>query len=165
MKPGIDKIIRPGTVKVGRRTVDLYCRIYYGQSNGKWRLSITGVEGPLRNGDCVGGCGQVNLRESYVSPANGWDADKIERFLFLWDRWHLNDCRAGTPKQEEMIRQWKESGWKYYYAEACERLDAAGMLTDEGYKYGSRWLYEEVPDEVLEFLRSLPATDKTPAWI
>lgn len=34
-----------------------------------------------------------------------------------------------------------------------------------GYKYGSAWLYEEVPTDVLAWLQSLPDTDQKPAWI
>jgi hypothetical protein len=34
-----------------------------------------------------------------------------------------------------------------------------------GYKYGSAWLREEVPGDVLEFLASLPESDKVPAWV
>jgi len=32
-------------------------------------------------------------------------------------------------------------------------------------RLGSAWLTEQVPDQVLEFLRSLPDTDRTPAWV
>ena len=34
-----------------------------------------------------------------------------------------------------------------------------------GYRYGSEWLKEELPGEVIEFLESLPDTDITPAWV
>jgi hypothetical protein len=34
-----------------------------------------------------------------------------------------------------------------------------------GYKYGSEWRHEDVPDEVLAWLCALPDTDVTPAWI
>ena len=34
-----------------------------------------------------------------------------------------------------------------------------------GYEYGSRWLHEDVPGDVIEWLESLPETDKTPAWV
>jgi hypothetical protein len=42
----IDKVVRPGGTVRG----SVFCRIQY---DGK-RLSITGVEGPMRNGDCRG---------------------------------------------------------------------------------------------------------------
>jgi hypothetical protein len=34
-----------------------------------------------------------------------------------------------------------------------------------GYKYGSAWLREEVPAEVIDFLNSLPDADRQPAWV
>lgn len=34
-----------------------------------------------------------------------------------------------------------------------------------GYAYGSAWLREDVPDEVLEWLKSLPETTVKPAWV
>ena len=34
-----------------------------------------------------------------------------------------------------------------------------------GYKYGSAWLKEDVPEDVLEFLRGLPDTKVRPAWV
>jgi hypothetical protein len=34
-----------------------------------------------------------------------------------------------------------------------------------GYRYGSAWLTEEVPADVLDFLRSLPTADRQPAWV
>lgn len=34
-----------------------------------------------------------------------------------------------------------------------------------GHRYGSSWLKVEVPEEVLTFLKGLPDTDRTPAWV
>ena len=34
-----------------------------------------------------------------------------------------------------------------------------------GYKYGSQWLREDLPADVIRFLESLPETDITPAWV
>lgn len=34
-----------------------------------------------------------------------------------------------------------------------------------GYRYGSKWLREEVPEEVLEWLFALPDTTVEPAWV
>lgn len=44
-----------------------------------------------------------------------------------------------------------------------------GILTKPcpvcGYKYGTSWLTEEVPEDVLSWLSELPETKKTPAWV
>lgn len=34
-----------------------------------------------------------------------------------------------------------------------------------GYKYGHGWLKEEIPQDVIDFLTSLPKSNKVPAWI
>jgi len=34
-----------------------------------------------------------------------------------------------------------------------------------GYKYGTAWKSEEVPQSVIDFLFSLPDTDMRPAWV
>lgn len=75
------------------------------------KLSITGVEGPLSNGDAFGGCGQIDthLREpggldGYV-PAPGWSLESVNRLLEIWDQWHLNDM---SPCDSEMIA----AGWR-----------------------------------------------------
>lgn len=55
---------------------------------------------------------------------------------------------------------------------ACDALAAAGLNPDPGYmhngapyRYGSAWLCVGAPQDVLDFLQSLPDTDRTPAWI
>lgn len=34
-----------------------------------------------------------------------------------------------------------------------------------GYKYGTSWLKEDVPEDVLQFLYNLPDTTREPAWV
>lgn len=136
--------------------------------NGK-RLSFTGVEGPSNSGNCKGGCGQIRL-DNITKPAPGIDIKKLQE---IWDRWHLNDMRAGCEHQRknwntsEEIRfpngQVKTAGW------VKETEHPKGLLSKPceecGYKYGSAWLFEEVPQEVINYLESLPSTDKLPrAW-
>ena len=75
----------------------------------------------------------------------------------IWDRWHLNDMRAGTQRQEEAIREFRKTRLaRCSYDEACEYLSGIGLLVDNGYKYGSSWLTEEVPQDVIRWLFSLP---------
>lgn len=155
------------------------------------KLSISGVIGPKRNGDAEGSCGQIDrsLREHYPERtyAPGWDADLFTRFLDTWDKWHLNDMRPGCEHQ-------RAEGWGERPIDPSKPLDAygrhfegqrqpswnmlgwvtraehpEGLLSHPcptcGYKYGSSWLTEAVPDDVVTFLRSLPDTDVTPAWV
>ena len=57
----------------------------------------------------------------------------------------------------------KLDGWTY------PAEHPGGVLTKPcpvcGYKYGSAWLKEEVPPNVIEYLESLPESATTPAWI
>jgi len=57
----------------------------------------------------------------------------------------------------------KAAGW------VTEKEHPAGLLSKPcptcGYKYGSAWLKEDVPADVLEFLESLPVTTVKPAWV
>ena len=79
----------------------------------------------------------------------------------IWERWHLNDMRAGTPKQMEALRAWRKTVPHESYAADCKMLESIGLLYDGDYKYGSKWLKEDVPITVLEWLFSLPGFGHT----
>lgn len=223
-----EKIVRPGTVKVYPGRADLFCKIKW---DGK-RLSITGVEGPTRNGDCKGSCGQCGVDPEETEPSPGWDKAMLAEFAGIWDRWHLNDMRAGCEhqradgwgKKELEIITYELTGealqrQRKIKSDAMDTLRKTGAatMTDEerdflalewrttnprqahldlykvkstekkrsgwvretehpdgelskpcptcGYKYGTQWLTEEVPASVIEWLKALPDTDKTPEWV
>lgn len=200
------------------------------------RLSIRGVVGPFSNGNARGSCGQCidSVREcTPLAPFTVADRDKLAE---IWDRWHLNDARAGCEHQrkdwdvseklevvsygltteayqlrnktlvvaaqaalkgeafnpapteralaemedwfqeryvmppadsplagcfQEKKREQKLAGWTY------EREHPKGLLSKPcptcGYKYGNGWLHEDVPDDVLAWLKNLPTTDNLPA--
>ena len=138
------------------------------------RLSITGVEGPKKNGDCRGSCGQC------VDAAREID----QEFANMWDRWHLNDMRPGCEHQRaeqwdkrpidptkplnsygkhfdrQLLDSWNMLAW----VDPTEHPD--GLLTKPcptcGYKYGTGWLLEKVPEKVLEYFASFPDRDDHP---
>lgn len=230
------KVINPGSGETcGGRRFQTYCEIKYKEGG---RLSITGVEGPLKNGDCLGGCGQINLR-CITKFASGWDAERLGAFMDTWQRWHLNDMQAGCEHQRkawdtgEELEVIEYTWSKTFYAsrraaengtldaeqyliykelvkkvdsivirsinhgeeypaelikellvgshikeQSRERKQAGWVHPDEhpkgllckpcpecGYSYGSAWLFEEVPTEVLEYLQALPDSVATPAWV
>lgn len=130
------------------------------------RLSITGVEGPRSNGDAWGSCGQIQdvLKETIL---NGWDVAEIARLHEIWEDWHLNDMKAGTPKQMAHLKahRGEYSGYpQSHYDWAKECLTRANLQPDPetGYSYGSAWLRVEVPVDVLEWLAALPETPGCP---
>ncbi len=127
--------------------------------HGHVRLSITHVEGPTAGGNARGGGPFDSLRFTKYAP--GWDADKVAALVAIAGRWHLNDLTAGSPAQEEWLREhpvdadYPES----HYDKALVALRAAGLSrapSHEGYVYGSAWLYEELPAEVVTTLMGFP---------
>ena len=176
------KIVRLGTENTGGgRSYGVYCKIVYKDGN----LSITGVEGPLRSGNCLGACGQIVMHlkaEDFTSFAPGWNKAKLLQFLDIWDKWHLNDMQPGCEHQraagwvnerippEELpgiTANRDDKGILAIWVEPTEH--PKGLLCKQcpvcGYQYGSKWLKVDVPADALDFLRNLPDTDKKPAWV
>lgn len=157
----------------------VYCKIKF--IDGK--LSITGVEGPMTNGDCEGSCGQIDMHireivkskgvSAYLAEfAEGWNEETLNKFLEVWDNWHLNDMVAGSPRQEAFLKANPVTDRLNYYDAACKVLADAGLNPDteylqdgKPYKYGHSWLKVEVPQNVLDFLEGLPETTRKPAWV
>lgn len=137
-------------------------------SAGRPVLSITGVVGPKRNGDAHGPSGQI-CGTPVEKFHHGWDAVTLEHFYTVWDRWHLNDLKPGTPLQMEYLRQvtppYNRNREKMsYYDWASGILDAAGLNPDGPDKFGSRWHYEELPAEVVGFLVGLEPSQVPYPW-
>ena len=170
-----DKVVRLGTVPIwegSSRTMSIYCKIEYRERNSGMELTISGVEGPKADGNAHGACGQIEMsykteaERATIKPAPKWDQHKIAKFFEVWERWHLNRMRAGTPAQEAWVREHKYPGYPTSHLDwAREGLAAAGLEPDGDYSYGSKWLAEEVPEDVLAWLAGLPDTDHTPAWV
>lgn len=101
-----NKVVRIGTAKTYRgRSYSIFCKIEY--KGG--RLSITGVEGPTRGGNCLGGAGQIDIHlrkhQDEITLAPGWTRAKLAAFFEAWQAWHLNDMKAGTPAQEALLHE------------------------------------------------------------
>lgn len=138
----------------------------------KPRLSFT-AESWLRNGRDTIHSGQMHdsLRADLVTREPGITDDWLTEILALWERWHLNDMRAGCEHQR--AEKWNErpidptkplhtygkfvpgkltSTWNML-AWVTRQEHPEGLLSYPcptcGYKYGSVWLYEEIPPEVL----------------
>ncbi len=122
--------------------------------HGRRELSIVGEIDNHTYGQC-----DDSIRELVEQHGSGHrDKGEILKLLDIWDRWHLNTMRAGTSRQQEIIRPWlkqtRESGYKDY-TEQCDYLFSHGLLIDDGYKYGTAWLYEPLPDDVITFISGL----------
>lgn len=162
------KIVNPGKVACGKINRQLFAEISFADG----RLSIYGVIGPKSNGDSFGAFGQIQEELGRVVPAKGWDEEMVKKFQTIWNRWHLNDLNAGTPKQEAFLRGLEDGNGGLGYEKAVEALKEAGIYEDEDYiwngkpyRYGSAWLKEEVPADVVEWLQELPESAVKPAWV
>jgi hypothetical protein len=177
------KIVCPGKVEVSgyKRLQPIYCKIEYKDG----RLSITGVVGLFRGGNCAGGCGQIveelsNIEDLDVSM--NWTINKIKLFICFWKEWHLNDMKADCDHQradkwEDVRIDHKElpkstanrdsRGIMAIWVYEGEHKD--GLLNKPcqvcGYRYGSSWLKVEVPEDVLEWLYNLPDSVTKPVWV
>ena len=166
------KIMRIGTIDTGRgRRASVYIKSEY--SDGKF--SMSGVIGPLSSGNALGGCGQICMEFAHRNPADddkrygklispseivfatGWDAKTWLDLLDVWKQWHLNDMQAACEHQQER-------GWTYedHHDKKTFKGDACPVC---GYEIGSAWLKKRVPQSVIDFVSSLPNTDKEPSWI
>ena len=120
------KVVNIGKYKQynGKYYGNVYCKIEF--KNG--RLSISGVESPRPNGNCLGGCGQIYDELSNIDTFNkGWDIEKLNSFVAVWKKHHLNDMRAGTAKQMEFLDIKKEE-LKRLIARGYKNYDAVIML-------------------------------------
>lgn len=162
------------------------------------RLSVSGVIGPQRNGGAWGAAGQIDsqfldydargwLHLTDLVIHDPWTLDGVRRLFDIWQRWHLNDMRAGCEHQ-------RADGWDKRPIDLSKPLTAygrhfpgqlspswnmlvwvtrkehpAGLLSEPcpvcGYRYGSAWRTEPVPERVITELAAMPASDVTPAWV
>jgi hypothetical protein len=107
-------------------------------------LSIFGV---IFEDGKEGSWGQICEQVKDIIPA---------RLYRIWKRWHLNDMRAGTFTQEEILRQAKNEGVDVSdYGKACNYLQKFDAYDDDGYKYGHAWLKEELPQDVIDYVSTL----------
>jgi hypothetical protein len=133
----------------GGRTYRVFCKIKF--KDGV--LSISGVEGPLPSGNALGGCGQIDMDNGLrgIDLGKGWTRKSLNRFLDIWDKWHLNDMNPGCEHQDS----WGETYEKYPGA-VCPVCK---------WKLGHGWHKREVPQDIIDWLFLLPDTDVAPAWV
>lgn len=100
-------------------------------------------------------CGQIIDEIARMFPEN----KLIQGVLPVWQRWHLNCMRAGSPMQESFLRN--ASLTHARYDDAVAFLMHAGLQPDHScvvdgkpYLYGHRWLKEELPEEIIQEILS-----------
>lgn len=103
------------------------------------RLSIVGTS-PIMSGQISSYLESLDPRDYRLCP--DWTEEMYRRLLDTWKRWHLNDMRMGCSHQRAM--DWNRDEHLGKQCPIC------------GYKYGCSWIFEPVPDEVIEWLFNLP---------
>ncbi len=93
-----------------------------------------------RSGHIVG-AGQCidTVRDVYQRGKLAIPYKQVRQLVRIWERWHLNDMQAGCEHQ-------REAGWTSY----TEHPSQACWVC--GYEYGTAWLIEELPEEVIAFV-------------
>lgn len=84
----------------------------------------------------------------------------LEVFQFFEDKAEElgnNSLRAGSHKQTKLLKDMSESRKKELsYEEKCDILKENNLLTDQGYRYGSGWLFRQIkPQEIEELIKAL----------
>lgn len=80
------------------------------------------------------------------------DDENVRELCALWERWHLGGMRAGCREQEDFLREHPVEA-RYpdsHFDKASEALAAAGLNPCHGYKYGTAWLVERAPEDVVK---------------
>lgn len=119
-------------------------------------LSICGTIWNSRHTDSACG-GQCTDEIKRLFP----ESEPVQRLCVIWDRWHLNGMNAGCRIQNEVLKEFTFDPKKGdHYAQACEFLkscDGYHLPRPDGgdYKYGTAWLFEEIPNDVIEELHAL----------
>lgn len=114
----MEKVMRIGTIpRYEGRRASVFIKVH--DTRGYW--SFTGVIGPMRSGNAIGGCGQIDMEFAHRKPedndsrqgtlygpedinfAAGWDSKKWLRLLDLWLRYHMK--QAMPENIENWIKQ------------------------------------------------------------
>jgi len=146
-----------------RQSLPITIEIKLKQTEKGEALSICGnIWKPKRTDIVEGGQCQDTIREALNEgkiKLKGYTEADILKLLDIWDRWHLNDLRAGCEHQRALIPLYKkEKGEDFFdvsnYDEII-KLPEFKKCSICGYKYGTAWLFEPLPKEVISFIREL----------
>lgn len=102
--------------------------------------------------------------------------ETVQRMAAVWKRWHLNDMQAGSPAQRAFLETHPDLRG---YDAVTTALTEAGLNPDANYlhngkpyEYGTAWLKEDLPSEVIEEIQNWPhdgqeiqPPDEFSAWL
>ena len=113
-------------------------------------LSICGIIWNHKMTDCYS-CGQnIDTIGKYIKHNRVFD-----RLSRLWKLYHLNGLHSGTEAQEAARDEYIKTHTVYSYDDFCNFLESKNLLVDNGYRYGSGWLYRAIPEADLKEINEL----------
>ena len=92
-------------------------------------------------------CEHLNVANFYFGGqcidelARHFHTQQMAEMQGVWERWHLNDLHAGCEHQ----RDFEKEPYEKHALEVCPVC---------GHKYGSDWQREELPQEVIDMIKS-----------
>lgn len=137
---------------------------YTGEKTPEYvEFSAVGYIWNTKHTDCV--CGGQCLDEINRFLSKNADFQKVYKW---WKAYHLNGMKAGTPEQQEAVKEYTDTH-KYDYKAVCDYLKEKGLYevpfygktvgkqyNGEIYRYGTGWCVEDIPEgvlaEMVEFL-------------
>ena len=173
MFANFNKVVSPGFLPHPEGGLKPHIRVFVQIIHRDGRLSLTGVQGPLRGGAAVGSAGQIYPIEipNAGGYSEGWDRVKLATLNTVWKDFHLNYMRAGCEHQR--AAQWEkrlvqlESGLGDLAVRVLPSEHPGGLLSvpcpECGYEWGTSWLIEEVPEHILDWLAALPDAEGLPS--
>ena len=138
------KIAFNGTRKINTPEVEIVLEC----NNCKYEFYVCGSIWNSKHTDIIT-CGQcLDIMYKYLKH------DKLFKEIYrLWKLYNRNGMHAGTIKQEEALRS---SGKVFYdYDDQCEYLKSVNLYEDDGYIYGTKWLYRAIPEDDLNIIKNL----------
>ncbi len=153
------------TVKLTSKTFSWGVRLTDGVSsltNGskRWLFSIMGLTYDKTPGgrwrERSGGQCQEEIKrlldQHLISGGTiGNGSPTLRRLLELWERWHNNELHAGCLHQQVRIG----AGEKL----ECYPENVADVCPTRGYRFGSEWLLEEIPGDVVTEMLGIVSPD------
>lgn len=108
-----------------------------------------------RHTDCYAGGQCLDTINKFI-PKNSI----FKKIYKIWKKYHLNGMHAGTPEQEQAIKEYRErTGKAYDYTDICNYLKSIYLYevieNGQPYKYGHGWLCREIPEEVKAEIKEL----------
>lgn len=76
---------------------------------------------------------------------------QVRRIHDIWKQYHLNDLKSATRRQAELLKECDS----YDYSVRKAFLLGKGLLNDNGHRYGSGWLIEIIPDEIIQEVQEI----------